>query len=278
MERGDLPDPAARGGDARRRPLRELRCRPRLPVPVQLLHHHQRAGPQVALPHRRRCRRHRARQCQAEHHALLHHRRQLRAQQELGADPRPPDRICARRKASRSACCCRSTRCATRSRASSRRRRAPAAPRCSSGSRTSIRQSLAGAKKRQNKIWEYQEMFHAWRKAKVMTFAGLHSRLPDRHAGIDRARHRDHQEGIAGRYPRVLLSDAAAGLRGPQGPAPEGRAGRSGPEQIRSRTRLHRASDHVEGDMGGGLSQRLDALLHATSMSRPSCGAPPPPG
>ena len=29
-----------------------------------------------------------------------------------------------------------------------------------------------GAKKRQNKIWEYQEMFHAWRKAKVMTFAG----------------------------------------------------------------------------------------------------------
>ena len=33
-------------------------------------------------------------------------------------------------------------------------------------------QSLAGAKKRQNKIWEYQEMFHAWRNAKVMTFAG----------------------------------------------------------------------------------------------------------
>jgi hypothetical protein len=33
-------------------------------------------------------------------------------------------------------------------------------------------QSLAGAKKRQNKIWEYQEMFHAWRKVKVMTFAG----------------------------------------------------------------------------------------------------------
>ncbi|NWG25244.1 MAG: radical SAM protein [Pseudorhodoplanes sp.] len=33
-------------------------------------------------------------------------------------------------------------------------------------------ESLMGAKKRQNKIWEYQEMFHAWRKAKVMTFAG----------------------------------------------------------------------------------------------------------
>ncbi|MDQ2954147.1 MAG: radical SAM protein, partial [Pseudomonadota bacterium] len=33
-------------------------------------------------------------------------------------------------------------------------------------------ESLMGAKKRQNKIWEYQDMFHAWRKAKVMTFAG----------------------------------------------------------------------------------------------------------
>jgi radical SAM superfamily enzyme YgiQ (UPF0313 family) len=32
--------------------------------------------------------------------------------------------------------------------------------------------SLMGAKKRQNKIWEYQEMFHAWRSQKVMTFAG----------------------------------------------------------------------------------------------------------
>ena len=33
-------------------------------------------------------------------------------------------------------------------------------------------ESLMGAKKRQNKIWEYQEMFHAWRSQKVMTFAG----------------------------------------------------------------------------------------------------------
>jgi radical SAM superfamily enzyme YgiQ (UPF0313 family) len=33
-------------------------------------------------------------------------------------------------------------------------------------------ESLAGAKKRQNKIWEYREMLHAWRNAKVMTYAG----------------------------------------------------------------------------------------------------------
>jgi radical SAM superfamily enzyme YgiQ (UPF0313 family) len=33
-------------------------------------------------------------------------------------------------------------------------------------------ESLMGAKKRQNKIWEYREMFLAWRKVKVMTYAG----------------------------------------------------------------------------------------------------------
>ena len=68
--------------------------------------------------------------------------------------------------------CCRSTRSATGSRASSRRRRGPAATRSSSGLRTSIPQSLMGAKKRQNKIWEYREMLLAWKRAKVMTWAG----------------------------------------------------------------------------------------------------------
>ena len=33
-------------------------------------------------------------------------------------------------------------------------------------------QSLMGAKKRQNKIWEYRDMLLAWRRAKVMTWAG----------------------------------------------------------------------------------------------------------
>jgi hypothetical protein len=33
-------------------------------------------------------------------------------------------------------------------------------------------QSLMGAKKRQNKIWEYRDMLQAWRRAKVMTWAG----------------------------------------------------------------------------------------------------------
>jgi hypothetical protein len=33
-------------------------------------------------------------------------------------------------------------------------------------------ESLLNAKKRQNKIWEYREMLQAWRRAKVMTYAG----------------------------------------------------------------------------------------------------------
>ena len=46
-------DPAGRADRAHRRPAVQLRCRPRLPVPVLVLHHHQRAGPQVALSLRR---------------------------------------------------------------------------------------------------------------------------------------------------------------------------------------------------------------------------------
>jgi hypothetical protein len=33
-------------------------------------------------------------------------------------------------------------------------------------------QSLMGTKKRQNKIWEYRDMLQAWKRAKVMTWAG----------------------------------------------------------------------------------------------------------
>ncbi len=67
------------------------------PFQCSLLHHHQRAGPQVALPHAGRRGRDRPRQCQAGHHQVLRHRRQLRPQQELGADPRPADRAARER-------------------------------------------------------------------------------------------------------------------------------------------------------------------------------------
>ena len=61
----------------------------------------------------------------------------------------------------------------------------------------------------------------------------LHPRLSRRHQGIDPARHRDHQARAAARHPRILLPDAAARLGGPQGAL--GQGGLDGPrhEQIR---------------------------------------------
>ena len=99
---GRDPRAAERGGGADRRPSRVLRRRPRLPVPVQLLHHHQCPGPQVALPHRRRRRSDRARQPRPGHQPLFRHRRQFRPQPQLGGDPRPADRSAGRTRASRS--------------------------------------------------------------------------------------------------------------------------------------------------------------------------------
>ena len=77
-------------------------------------------------------------------------------------------------------------------------------------------QSLQGAKKRQNKIWEYRVMLQAWRRHKVMTWAGYILGFPDRYARNHRPRHRHHQERIAARHSRILLPDAAARLGGPQ--------------------------------------------------------------
>ena len=89
---GRLSDPTALGGDAGRGTLFKLRCRPRLSVPMQLLHHHQRAGPQVALSHARRRRGDRAGECGAGHYAVFCHRRQFCPQPQLGTHPRPADR------------------------------------------------------------------------------------------------------------------------------------------------------------------------------------------
>ena len=123
-------------------------------------------------------------------------------------------------------------------------------------------ESLMGTKKRQNKIWEYREMLQAWRKAKVMTYAGYILGFPT-----------DTPESIA-RDIEIIKKELPIDIleffyltplpgsedhkklhmkRGPDGPRHE---------QIRSRARLHRASADVEGDLGAGLSRRLAALLH----------------
>ena len=90
--------PADRHRPPLQRDAGRLRRRPRLPVPVQLLHDHQRPGAQVALARRRRCRAAGARQPGAGRLPLFHHRRQFRPQPELGGDLRPADRRCARRR------------------------------------------------------------------------------------------------------------------------------------------------------------------------------------
>ena len=54
--------PAGLGDQAHLRREHQLRRRPRLPVPVLVLHHHQRAGPEIAPPLAGRRRAHRARQ------------------------------------------------------------------------------------------------------------------------------------------------------------------------------------------------------------------------
>ena len=164
-------------------------------------------------------------------------------------------------RASRSGSCCRSTRSATAFRASSKRRRGPAATPSSSGSRTSIPQSLMGAKKRQNKIWEYRDMLQAWRRAKVMTWAGYILGFPtDTPESIAR-----DIETIKRELPIDILEffflTPAAGLGGPQGPSSQGGAHGSGHEQLRSRACLRRPRDHVGGDVARRLSRRLGALL-----------------
>ena len=207
-----LSDPAARGGDAGRRSLFELRCRPRLSVPVQLLHHHQRAGPQIALSHARRRRGDRARQRGAGHHAVLHHRRQFRPQPQLGADPRPADRTARARQIQHPAV------------AAGRHAVPPHSGLHREIGARRLHRHLHRAGEHQSRIADGREEAPEQdlgisrdaagvAGAKGHDLCRLHSRLPDRHAGIDRARHRDHQEGTAGRHSRILLSDAAAGLR-----------------------------------------------------------------
>ena len=69
----------------------EHRSRARLSVSVLVLHHHQRAGPQEPHPLGRRSGTDRARELRGRHQAVLHHRRQFRPQQGLGAAVRPHD-------------------------------------------------------------------------------------------------------------------------------------------------------------------------------------------
>ena len=76
---------------AHHRSQHELRRGTRLSLSVLVLHHHQRPGPQVALPLARRHRTAGPPELGRRRQQILHHRRQFRAQPRMGSDLRPPD-------------------------------------------------------------------------------------------------------------------------------------------------------------------------------------------
>ena len=125
--------------------------------------------------------------------------------------------------------------------------------------------NLKGASKGQNQITEYRAMLQAWRKAKVLTFAGLHPRLSQRHAGEHRARHRGHPTRAPHRHARVLHADPVARLQGSPGSVPEGDAAGSRHEPLRQRACHLRASAHDRRAVDVDLRTRLAPLLLAAA-------------
>ncbi len=209
-------DPAD-GGRARAAHCRRhdhLRRRPRLSLSMLVLHHHQRAGAQVAPPLAGRRRKDRAGELRAGPACLLHHRRQFRPQQGLGADPRPAHLFAGGREVQHQLHHPGRHALPQDCRTSSRNARAPASSACSSGWRTSIRTIWLGAKKKQNKITEYRADAAGLEERRRHHLCRLHPRLPQRHGRVDHARHRRDQARTAGRSVGVLLPDAAAGFRG----------------------------------------------------------------
>ena len=179
---GDADAVSCRGRACRahRRPHDQLRCRPRLPVPVLVLHHHQRAGPQVAPPlaGRRRARSFARTGRRASRRFFITDDNFARNKDWEAIF----DRLIAAARAARastSASSSRSTRCATRSRTSSRRRARAGVTRVFIGLENINPDNLLAAKKRQNKITEYRKMLLAWKRAGVITYAGYILGFPD---------------------------------------------------------------------------------------------------
>ncbi len=90
----------------------------------------------------------------------------------------------------------------------------------------------------------------------------LYPRIPKRHTGFDRARYRDHPAGIADRHPRILLPDATAGVGGSQDAVNAWRRDGCRSQQIRPRTLHHGSRQDEPRGVGGDLSRLLEPLLH----------------
>ena len=257
--------------EAHRRHQYQLRRRPRLPVPVLVLHHHQRAGPQVALSLARRHREDRARELGAGHLPLLHHRRQFCPQQGVGSDLRP-------------------ARQAARGRQDSARpddpgrhdvpqdpelhREGEARRRDARVHRARERQPGQSGRRQEEAEQDHRIPQDAARLegAGHLRLCRLHPRLPRRHAGIDPARHRDHSARAAARHSGVHHPHAAARLGGSPDPVAEGRRHGRRSQQVRPRACRHRPSEDDPGGAGGDLSGGRGRSTTRRRTSRRCCG------
>ena len=216
-------DPAAGFRQADARQSVELRCGTRLSVPVLVLHHHQCAGTQVALPLARRRGADPAPELGAGRRPVLHHRRQFRPQQGLGSDLRPDHR-------------------AARARQDGRPLHDPGGHALPQDPELHHQGEARGRDPHLHRAREHQsgepargeeaaEQDHRIPQdaARVesrghLDLCGLYPRLPQRHAGVDPPRHRDREARASARHPRVLRAHAAAGIGRPQGARGQGRS------------------------------------------------------
>jgi hypothetical protein len=154
----------------------------------------------------------RARQCRAGICTLLHHRRQFRAQQGLGAIF---DRLIQLREARDQDPPHHPGRHALPQDPELHREGARAGvTRVFIGLENINPDSLVAAKKRQNKITEYRKMLLAWKSAASSPTPATSSASRTT-PGVDPARATSRSSSASCRStPRVLLPDAAAGLRG----------------------------------------------------------------
>ena len=135
-------------------------------------------------------------------------------------------------------------------------------------------QSLMGAKKRQNKIWEYREMLQAWKRVRVITWAGYILGFPtDTPASITRDIEIIKRElpvdilefffltPLPGSEDHKILHD----VRRRDGP---------GSQQVRSGALHHRSCQDDQSGVEGDLPRLLADLLHG----RPCRNHPAPRG
>ena len=247
-------------GGAHARHDLELRRRTGLSLPVLLLHHHQRAGSQVALSVSRRHRSIGAHQCRQWRALLFHHRRQSRPQSQLGIDLRPADRAAKGRDPF--ALHHPGRHGLPQDFPLHREGGSAGVKRVFIGLENIDPDNLASAKKKQNHISDYRELLLEWRKHRCITYCGYIIGFPN-----------DTKESLVQRIqiiqrelPLDILEffdpNAAARQRGSRQGGRQGRRYRPRPQQVRPRACDDRPSAHVARGMAGRLSPRLAYLLH----------------